>query len=88
MRITHKRRRQNMRVTVHIKDSLNDDIKRITANEHKSVSSLVAESLEYYIKVKKRRKAGTDLLELAGKAYVAEDALKTLDAGRSEDDRA
>ncbi|MCX5816566.1 MAG: hypothetical protein NTX75_10065 [Proteobacteria bacterium] len=76
-----------MRITVHIKDSLNDDIKRITANEHKSVSSLVAESLEHYIKEKKRRKAGTDLLKLAGNAYVAEDVLKTLDAWRSEDDR-
>jgi hypothetical protein len=76
-----------MRVTVHIKDSLNDDIKRITANEHKSVSSLIAESVEYYIREKKRRKAGMDLLELAGKAYVAEDVLKILDAGRGEDDR-
>ena len=76
-----------MRVTVHIKDSLNDDIKRIAGNEHKSVSSLVSESLEYYINEKKRRKDGLDLLELAGKAYVSEDFVKALDEGRDEDDR-
>jgi predicted transcriptional regulator len=43
-----------MRVTVHIKDALNEEIKRLAANEHKSVSLLISESLEFYIKEKTR----------------------------------
>ncbi len=76
-----------MRVTVHIKDGLNEEIKRVAANEHKSVSLLVSESLEFYIKEKKRRGLGNKVLELAGRAKVHRNALQHLDKERSENDR-
>lgn len=41
-----------MRITVHIPDSLENDIKRTSKNEGKSVSSLIAEATEYYLKKK------------------------------------
>lgn len=76
-----------MRVTVHIKESLNEEIKRLAANEHKSVSMLVGESVEFFIKEKKRRTIGNKVLKLAGKVKVDSDALRCLDEGRHEHDR-
>jgi len=76
-----------MRVTVHIKNALNEEIKRLAANEHKSVSLLISESLEFYIKEKKRREHGNRVLDLVGKTKVNADALRSLDEGRREHDR-
>jgi hypothetical protein len=39
-----------MRLTVHIPDKTERDLKTYANNEHKSVSSIVADSIEYYIK--------------------------------------
>jgi hypothetical protein len=76
-----------LRVTVHIKDALNQEIKRLAANKHKSVSLLISESLEFYIKEKKRRELGNKVLDLVGKRKVKADALRYLDEGRREHDR-
>ena len=76
-----------MRVTVHIKDALNKEIKRLAANEHKSLSLLISESVEFYIKEKKRRELGNKVLDLVGKRKVNADTLRYLDEGRLEHDR-
>jgi hypothetical protein len=76
-----------MRVTVHIKNTLNEEIKRLAVNEHKSVSLLISESVEFYIKEKKRREHGNRVLDLVGKTKVNADALRYLDEGRREHDR-
>lgn len=77
-----------MRVTVHLIEALNEEIKRLAANEHKSVSRLIGESVEFYIKEKKRKELGNKVLELAGKVKVDSEALRYLDDGRHEHDRA
>lgn len=76
-----------MRVTVHIKETLNEEIKRLAANEHKSVSMLIGESVEFYIRERKRKALGNEVLRLAGKVKVDPEALRVLDEGRHEHDR-
>lgn len=76
-----------MRVTVHIKEALNKEIKRLAANEHKSVSLLISESVEFYIKERKRRELGNRVLSLVGKGKVNADALRQLNEGRREHGR-
>lgn len=76
-----------MRVTVHIREALNAEIKRLAANEHKSVSRLISESVEFYIKERKRRELGNRVLGLAGKTRVSADVLRHLNEGRREHDR-
>jgi metal-responsive CopG/Arc/MetJ family transcriptional regulator len=76
-----------MRVTVHIKEALNQEIKRLAANEHKSVSLLISESVEFYIKERKRRELGNRVLGLVGKTKVSAHALRHLNEGRREHDR-
>ncbi|MBP7867755.1 MAG: hypothetical protein KA419_17635 [Acidobacteria bacterium] len=73
-----------MRITVHIPDRLEADVKRCAANEGKSVSSLTAEALGYYLQALRRRKAGERVLALAGSAPPATDALEALDRLRED----
>ena len=40
-----------MRVTVHIPESVNNEIRRAAAKEKKSVSSFIAEAAKYYIRL-------------------------------------
>ena len=79
-----------MRITVHIPDSLENDIKRTSKNEGKSVSSLIAEATEYYLKEKKKKETGKRVLEIAGKVKVASDTLEELhsERKREKNDRA
>jgi antitoxin VapB len=76
-----------MRITVHIPESVNDEIKRAAGKEKKSVSSFIAEAAQYYIREKKRRELGLRVLALAGKAKISRDALRNLEEGREEHDR-
>jgi metal-responsive CopG/Arc/MetJ family transcriptional regulator len=76
-----------MRVTVHIPESVNNEIKRTAVKEKKSVSSFIAEAVQYYIKEKKRREIGLRVLELAGKVRISGDALEHIEEGRDEHDR-
>src|SRR3989304_4514684 len=73
-----------MRITVHIPDSLEKDIKRTSKNEGKSVSSLIAEATEFYLKEKKKKEIGKKVLEIAGKVKVAPDALEELHSEREK----
>lgn len=79
-----------MRITVHIPDSLENDIKKTSKNEGKSVSSLIAEATEYYLKEKKKKQIGKRILEIAGKVKVASDTLEELhsERKREKNDRA
>ncbi len=76
-----------MRITVTMKEKLVDEVKRLAANEKRSVSSLISEAVEYYIREKKKREAGEELLRLSGNVHVDEDALLELERGRTENDR-
>jgi antitoxin VapB len=79
-----------VRITVHIPDSLENDIKKASKNEGKSVSSLIAEATEYYLKEKKKKEIGKRVLEIAGKVKVATDTLEELhsERKREKNDRA
>jgi antitoxin VapB len=77
----------NMRVTVHIPERVNNEIKRTAEKERKSVSSFIAEAVQYYIREKKRREIGLKVLDLAGKVRISGDALRHLEEGRDEHDR-
>lgn len=77
-----------MRITVHIPDTLEKEVKRASKNENRSVSSLIAEATEFYLKERKRKQTGKKVLELAGKIRVSPDALDELHSERRNDDRA
>jgi antitoxin VapB len=80
-------REGKMRVTVHIPERVNKEIKRTAEKERKSVSSFIAEAVQYYIRERKRREIGLRVLDLAGKVRISGDALRHLEEGRDEHDR-
>jgi len=73
-----------MRITTHIPDPLAKDTKIIAENERKSVSSIIAEALTYYITEKRKKRLGRKVLEIAGKARVSPDVHKELEKGRMD----
>jgi metal-responsive CopG/Arc/MetJ family transcriptional regulator len=73
-----------MRITTHIPDPLARDAKIMAENEKKSVSSIIAEALTYYITEKRKKKLGRKVLEIAGKARVSPDVHKELERGRMD----
>jgi hypothetical protein len=73
-----------MRITTHIPDALARDAKMMAENEKKSVSSIIAEALSYYIIEKKKRRLGRRVLEIAGKVRVSPDVYKELERGRRD----
>ena len=75
-----------MRITVHLSDKLGKEAQRLAENENKSVSSVVAQSIEFFISEKKRRLAGERVLRLAGNTRVADDAFDELRTGREDSD--
>lgn len=78
-----------MRITTHIPDPIARDAKILAENEKKSVSSIIAEALAYYITEKRKKKLGKRILEMAGKVKVSPDIHKELERGRMDsDDRA
>ena len=73
-----------MRITTHLPDSVARDAKTMAENEKKSVSSIVAEAITYYIAEKKRKRLGRKVLEMAGKVRISPDVYKELEKGRLE----
>ena len=73
-----------MRITTHIPDLLVRDAKIMVENEKKSVSSIIAEALAYYITEKRKKKLGRKVLEIAGKARVSPEVHKELERGRMD----
>lgn len=73
-----------MRITAHIPDPIARDVKILAENEKKSVSSIIAEALAFYITEKRKKKLGRKLLEMAGKVKVSPDIHKELERGRMD----
>jgi len=73
-----------MRLSVSISERLGKTIRNMAENEKKSVSSLTAEALLYYLQEKKKKKLGYQLLALAGKSKVAKDVYKLLEESRMD----
>jgi metal-responsive CopG/Arc/MetJ family transcriptional regulator len=73
-----------MRITTHIPDPIARDAKMIAENEKKSVSSLMAEALQYYITEKRKKRLGRKVLELVGKVKVSPELYRELEAGRKD----
>ncbi len=78
-----------MRITTHLPDSIARDAKIMAENEKKSVSSIVAEAVTYYVAERKRKKLGRKVLEMAGKVRISPNVYEELEKGRLEtNDRA
>jgi metal-responsive CopG/Arc/MetJ family transcriptional regulator len=73
-----------MRITTHIPDPLARDAKIMAENEKKSVSSIIAEALAYYITEKRKKKLGRKVLEIVGKVRVSPGVHKELQRGRMD----
>lgn len=73
-----------MRLTVHLPDDLARLLKQAAENEGKSMSALTAEALEVYLKERRRKALGLEVLRRAGKARVAPEALRLLEEGRRD----
>ena len=86
MSITKSIKEVNVRITFHVSDSLEEEIKKIAKQEKKSVSSFVAEAISFYIKEQKRRKAAEEILALTEEGAAAPDTLDELDRMRKEDE--
>lgn len=71
-----------MRITIHISDDLGKNIKKFAENKNKSVSSMTAEALEYYIREEKRKFLGNKVLKMIGKTNVDPDIKKEIELGR------
>jgi metal-responsive CopG/Arc/MetJ family transcriptional regulator len=74
-----------MRLTISLSDKLSDNLKRAAANRGISVSGLVAEAVEQYLIVQRRRALGNKALALAGKVYVAPDVHDMIEEERRDD---
>ena len=75
-----------MRITTHLPDPIVRDAKTMAENEKKSVSSIIAEAVTYYIAEKKKKRLGRKVLEMAGKVRISPDVYKELEKGRLESD--
>jgi hypothetical protein len=72
-----------MKVTVQVPDEIMSDLKAQAKAERKSVSSLVADCIDYYVSEKKKKSAIKGFVKMAGKTKVDEKALKTLEKWRA-----
>lgn len=75
-----------MRITVHIPQTLEKDIKVAVQNDKISVSSFVAKALEYYIQEKRKKKNINIFLGLIDKNIVSINAEAELEKGRANCD--
>ena len=64
-----------MRLTVHLPEDLARLLRQAAENEGKSMSALTAEALEAYLKERRRKALGLEVLRRAGKARVAPEAV-------------
>ena len=76
-----------MRITVHVPEKIGKEVQRLAENGKQSVSSVVAQSIEFFIDEKRRRQLGERVLKLAGKTKVADDIFDELHRGRVDHDR-
>lgn len=76
-----------MRVTIHIPDDLEKDVKAVASENNTSVSSLIAEATRTYIQAEKRRIHGNKILDIIRTAKFTPDALNELERERDRNDR-
>ena len=76
-----------MRITVHIPEPLEKELKITAQSEKKSISAFVAKAVQYYIRDTKRKKHGEKMLSLIGKVKVSPDILRELEHERNFNDR-
>jgi antitoxin VapB len=74
-----------MRITVHIPDSLGPRLKKAANNEGVSVSALTAKAVAEYLRQKRKKAAGSRLLDLIRSGSVTDDAWDELERGRRDD---
>ncbi len=55
-----------MRITVHVPENIGKEVRRLAENEKKSVSSVVARSIEFFIDETRRRQARDEGFEACG----------------------
>jgi hypothetical protein len=77
-----------MRLTIHIPESTEKNLKTYAANHHKSVSSIVAESIDFYIQQQKKARAVQAVRDMIGTVKVKREALDDLHTAREDNDRA
>lgn len=76
-----------MRITIHVSDDLETQVRMTAADEKRSISSVVADALKRYIDEKKRQELGGKMLELAGSVKITPDVYREIETGREEHDR-
>ena len=76
-----------MRVTVHLPDNIESQARSAAKNEHRSLSTFVAEAVTFYIEEKRRKEQGKRILGLRNSAVVSPSALDELHTLRDHDDR-
>ena len=74
-----------MHITINVPDKLGENLKIAAANREISVSSLVAEAVEHYLIIQRRRALGEKVLAMAGKVHVDKDVYDQIDEGRRDD---
>ncbi len=75
-----------MRLTIHLPENLGEELREAARSRRKSLSSLAAEAIRFYIREERKRRAIDLMLALAGKGNVAPDTLDELDRMRKEDE--
>ncbi|RTH28287.1 ribbon-helix-helix protein, CopG family [Thermus scotoductus] len=73
-----------MRLTVHLPEDLARLLRQAAENEGKSMSALTAEALEAYLKERRRKALGLEVLKRAGKARLSPEAYQFLEEGRRD----
>jgi Ribbon-helix-helix protein, copG family. len=74
------------RVTVNMDEDVERNLKAIAKNRGVSVSSFVAEAVDFYVNEMKRHRLGKQVLDMIGKAGVNKETYECLDSERSDDD--
>ncbi len=73
-----------MRVTVNVSEELEEEIKEFAKKENKTLASLFAEAIVYYMTEAQKKNLGKRVLQLAGKTKMNPYVLNELEKGRRE----
>jgi predicted transcriptional regulator len=76
-----------MKITVHMPDTLEDQIRELARTSNCSISALVVEAVERYLQEARRRQMAQAVLDMADGTGVTPDALDALHAMRRENER-
>ena len=68
-----------MRLTVHIPEKTEKDLKTYANNKRKSLSSIVADCIDFYLRENKKKVAIQNIRGMIGKVKISKNALKEVD---------